>query len=80
MIAHLKNLAELRALFASAAGKLLVVDHAAAWCPPCRYIGPIFEALATKYVNVVFAKVDVDEAEDIAAWASTYTFVCCFVI
>jgi len=36
---------------------------------PCRFIGPKFEELSKKeeYADIVFAKVDVDEAEDVAA-------------
>lgn len=36
---------------------------------PCRFIGPKFEELSKQAENadIVFAKVDVDEAEDVAA-------------
>jgi thioredoxin 1 len=35
-------------------------------CGPCKYIGPIFEKLSNEIDTVVFAKVDVDEADDVA--------------
>lgn len=36
-------------------------------CGPCKYIGPIFEKLAEENPDVEFVKVDVDEADDVAA-------------
>lgn len=35
-------------------------------CGPCKFIGPIFEQLSNDMTDVAFAKVDVDEAEDVA--------------
>lgn len=34
---------------------------------PCRFIGPKFDELSDTETSVVFAKVDVDDAEDVAA-------------
>ncbi|XP_062162922.1 uncharacterized protein LOC133869847 [Alnus glutinosa] len=35
---------------------------------PCRFISPLYTSLAGKYPKVVFLKVDIDEATDVAAW------------
>lgn len=43
-----------------------IVDFYAVWCGPCRAIKPFFEALSAKVPDVEFARVDVDEAEDVA--------------
>ncbi|CAK9312691.1 unnamed protein product [Citrullus colocynthis] len=48
------------------AGKLIVVDFTASWCPPCRFIAPVFAELAKAHVHVIFLKVDVDELKEIA--------------
>ena len=42
---------------------LALVDFWAAWCGPCRIVGPIVEELAQQYADqgVVVGKVDVDE-------------------
>lgn len=46
--------------------KLIVIDFYADWCGPCRKIKPALRKLAAKYPDVIFAKVDVDDAEAIA--------------
>eukprot|EP00339_Tiarina_fusa_P028643 CAMPEP_0117014178 /NCGR_PEP_ID=MMETSP0472-20121206/11551_1 /TAXON_ID=693140 ORGANISM="Tiarina fusus, Strain LIS" /NCGR_SAMPLE_ID=MMETSP0472 /ASSEMBLY_ACC=CAM_ASM_000603 /LENGTH=125 /DNA_ID=CAMNT_0004717673 /DNA_START=79 /DNA_END=456 /DNA_ORIENTATION=+ len=60
--------------------KLVVVDCYADWCGPCRFMAPIFEAMALQYTNVVFIKVDVDKAprikNELGVWAlPTFCFL-----
>ncbi|KAI9154116.1 hypothetical protein LWI28_021160 [Acer negundo] len=46
--------------------QLMVVDFAASWCGPCKLMEPAVHAMATKFTDVEFAKIDVDELSDVA--------------
>ena len=43
------------------------VDFWATWCGPCRGFAPVFEKVAEAHPDVVFAKVNTDEEQEIAA-------------
>jgi thioredoxin 1 len=46
---------------------IVLIDFWAAWCGPCRRFGPIFEKIAEKNPDLVFAKVDTEAAQDLAS-------------
>jgi thioredoxin 1 len=45
----------------------VVVDFTAAWCAPCRVMGPVLEELAAERDDIRFVKVDVDENQHSSA-------------
>lgn len=51
---------------ATRALRLVILYFTATWCGPCRFISPLFTNLASKCTKVVFLKVDIDEARDVA--------------
>jgi thioredoxin 1 len=49
------------------ADKPVVVDFTAAWCAPCRVMGPVLEELAAERDDVRFVKLDVDTNQETTA-------------
>lgn len=50
--------------------KTIIVDFFAEWCGPCKMISPTFKKLCEEckqHVDVIFVKVDVDNAHDVAS-------------
>jgi thioredoxin len=48
---------------------IVLVDWWASWCGPCRAFAPVFEDAAAQHGDIVFAKVDTESEQRLAAMA-----------
>ncbi|MGH9979317.1 MAG: thioredoxin family protein [Nitrososphaeraceae archaeon] len=47
--------------------KLVAADFWAPWCPYCMRLKPIFESIASKYPEIRFVKINVEEQQELAS-------------
>ena len=50
-----------------ASNDIVLIDFWAAWCGPCRSFAPTYEKVAEQYRDIVFAKVDTEAEQGLAA-------------
>jgi len=46
---------------------IVLIDFWADWCGPCKMFAPTYEKVSEEYENIVFAKVDTEAHQELAA-------------
>lgn len=46
--------------------EIVIIDFWATWCGPCRSFAPIYEKVSENHADIVFAKVNTEEEEELS--------------